>query len=107
MLAGSVVAIVPVAFFLFFGITGGAPALQVALRIFPVVALVALGWFRPQVAGWALIVLGIVFAGLYAATVRDLQIVPTAIVAALFCIPLIASGVLFLKSNQSAPASIS
>jgi hypothetical protein len=103
----SLLSAIPVIFFVFFGITNGAPILQVVLRVVPVVALAALGWFRPQVAGWALVVLGIVFAGLYASTVRDLQLVPTLVVAILFCIPLIVSGALFLRAHQKSLNSIS
>lgn len=107
MIIASLIAVIPVGFFIFFAISGGALGADVLLRIVPVIALVCLGWYRPQVAGWALIVLGIVFAGLYAATVKDLQPIPTAIVAILFCIPLILSGASFIKSHYGVLTSIS
>ncbi|HEY4520951.1 MAG TPA: hypothetical protein VJL57_00970 [Candidatus Paceibacterota bacterium] len=104
MLAGSGVALVPAGFFIFFAITGGDAASQLVLRVVPIATLAALGWYRPQVAGWALIVIGIIFAGLYATAVQDLQLIPTIIVAIIFCLPLIASGVIFLRAHQQASA---
>ena len=100
MLAASGVALIPIAFFIFFGATDGGLGLQLILRVAPIAALIALGWYQPQTAGWALIVLGILFAGLYAVSVDDLRIVPTAGVAVLFCLPLISSGALFLQAHH-------
>ena len=75
------------------------------LRAVPLVALIALGWYRPQVAGWTLIVLGAVFAALYAATVPNIQLVPTALIALIFFVPIILSGYVFLQSHKkSLPA---
>ncbi|RJQ35026.1 hypothetical protein C4568_01750 [Candidatus Parcubacteria bacterium] len=103
--AASGVTIIPIGFFLYFAIASGGIGLQLVMRVTPIIALVLLGWYRPQVAGWALIVLGIVFAGFYAATVQDLQLVPTIIVAVLFCIPLIASGALFVRAHYGSTHS--
>lgn len=100
MLAASAGAFIPIAFFIFFAVTSGGLGLQLALRIVPIAALIALGWYQPQVAGWAFIVLGILFAGLYAVSVDDLQILPTVGVAVLFCLPLISSGVLFIRAHH-------
>ncbi|HEY4527316.1 MAG TPA: hypothetical protein VJK53_05750 [Candidatus Paceibacterota bacterium] len=106
MSAASGVSVIPIGFFIFFAVSSGEIGAQLALRILPIAALVALGWSRPQVAGWALIVLGIIFGGLYGSTVQDLQIIPTVIVAILFCIPLIASGVFFLRAHQNVRAKL-
>ncbi len=104
IIGSTAVGIVPFFFFIFFAIDSGTSISY--LRALPVGVLLALGYFRPQVAGIALVALGFFFGGIYGATVEDLQLVPTVIIAIIFVIPLLVSGYLLIRAHQSTlPAS--
>ena len=98
-LAATIVALIPIGFFLFFAVGEGASGIGHYLQAIPVAGFVGLGWWRPQIAGYGLIALSILFVILYATRIDFLSLGATVAVGVIFFLPLVASGLLFLKAH--------
>ncbi|HEY4487299.1 MAG TPA: hypothetical protein VI483_00880 [Candidatus Paceibacterota bacterium] len=104
MIQGSIAALIPIALFIFLSMVNEGGGTQHYLRAIPIAGLVALSWYRPQVGGWALIALGMIFAALYVTNVPTIQLLPTLAIALLIFLPIVGSGYLFLRAHTKTTA---
>lgn len=103
-IAGVVVALIPIGFFLMFAI-GEGPVMgwtHYVQALVPLAAL-ALAWWNPRIGGATLVALGIVVGAWYAAEASHVQLITVALVELIAFVPLIVSGALFLTSTKYEP----
>lgn len=81
---------------------GDLSGLQHLVQLAPLVALIALGWRAPRLAGWLLIVIGALIAGAYLwmAEGTNAGAVERALVGGLFLLPPVIGGALFVAASR-------
>src|SRR3989344_278203 len=95
LIQGTILALIPVTLFIFLAYTNEDTGIAHYMRAIPIAGLAALSWYRPQVGGWGLVALGLIFAALYAINVQTIQLLPTVAITLLIFIPVLGSGYLF------------
>src|SRR3989338_3935022 len=99
--AATGVSLIPIGFFLYFAATLGAGGVWHYLQAASIAGLIIVGWWRPQVAGWALISLSLLFSLIYFVEIYgQLQIVPSLVVALIFFLPILFAGGLFVYGSR-------
>ncbi len=101
-LAGGVTAGLLLLFLLGEVLGGDISGLQHVVQLAPLVALLALGWRYPNLAGALLLAIGLALAGAYFLESRGGSVAAAerALVAAIFLLPPILAGVLFLLAGR-------
>ena len=98
--AATGVSLIPIGFFLYFATHLGAGGVWHYLQAASVAGLIILGWYKPQVAGWALVALALLFTVIYFVEIYgEIQIVPSLVVVFLFFLPILAAGGLLLYGH--------
>lgn len=98
-IAGSVILLVPIGFFLLFAIGEGASGWSHYIQLAFVFAMAFAGWRFPLVGSYALIAFGIA-GGAFYALANDFPLPTLALVELIVFLPLVLSGMCFLRTAR-------
>lgn len=98
--AAVVVALIPIGFFLMFAIGEGVEGWPHYFQALIPICVVLLAWWKPQMGGYILITLGLLFAVVYAVSASTLPVPTIALVEFIVAVPVIVSGYLFLRAQR-------
>jgi hypothetical protein len=104
-IAAIITSLIPIGFFLMFAIGEGSGGTGHYVQVAPLIALVILGWYWPDFAGYALITSGLVFGGWYATSISTLPLLVIGLVELVVFVPVLCAGYFFLRADQEAESA--